>query len=242
MPRKPGTSKATSRSSTNFFLDTLKKIELCFCQIRVSQRSEINLVWLLLFIFSTGSGIKVLELAAGTGNYSIALASKYPKSTFTGLDYSEHAVKLARELQKENKVENASFVHGDGHNLPETWTASFDLVFVSMLHDLSDPPKCIEEVLRIMKPNGCFSVFENGYHSDPVDNANDISASMCYVLSMYYCLTSSLADPPHVGYGSMWGIEEIEKTLKMFPLKIQRFDSKGQYWPISSFHCTRKQS
>lgn len=163
----------------------------------------------------------VLDLGCGPGNYSCALAERFPKSTFIGLDYSSKAVQIATGIQKEKGLKNVSFVEGDAHNLPTKWTEYFDMVFVyDVLHDIPDPLTCLEQIHKVMKVDGCFSLVDMGFHSDPLDNAGDMKASMFYTISTYICLASSLTEEPHIGYGAMWGVEEIEKVLLSKNFKI----------------------
>lgn len=182
----------------------------------------------------------MLDLGCGSGNYTNALAEIFPNSTFIGLDYSSKAVELANETKKEKNLKNITFVEGDGHNLPAEWTGYFDMVFVyDTLHDMPDPFKCLEQIHRVIKDDGCFSLVDMGFHSDPIDNVGDPKAAIYYTLSMYVCLTSSLTGEPHIGYGAMWGVEEIEKALKSKKFKIEGKGSLSLIGTKAFFYCTK---
>ncbi|XP_052796210.1 S-adenosylmethionine-dependent methyltransferase Rv2258c-like [Mya arenaria] len=186
------------------------------------------------------SGIKVLDLGCGPGNYTNIIAQRFSNSTFVGLDYSETAVEMANKDKAERGLSNVTFQVGDAHNLPEDWTEGFDMVFVyDVLHDLPDPYKALKQINRILKPDGCFSLIEIGFHSDPVDNAGDMSAAMYYCCSMFICLASSMTEEPRVGYGACWGREEIQKAVLGAGFKISGDASLVVMGTKCFFFCTK---
>lgn len=107
------------------------------------------------------------------------------------------------------------------------------------LHDLPNPQRGLEELYRVLKDDGCMSLIEVGFHSDPIDNAGNFAASMFYTMGMFICLTSSLTAPPHIGYGAMWGVEEIEKTVRSKNFKISGEDCVVRVGHKVCFHCTK---
>jgi len=168
------------------------------------------------------------------------LAKLYPNSTFTGLDYSERGIDLANLTKTEKGLTNVNFVMGDGQNLPEEWKTQFDMVFVyDVIHDVPNPFKCLEQIYKVLKDEGCFCLVDVGFHSDPLDNAGDIRASMYYTLSTFICLTSSMTEEPHVGYGAMWGVEELEKALKSTNFKIEGTGAISLIGTKVFFYCTK---
>ncbi|WAQ99295.1 Y2258-like protein [Mya arenaria] len=186
------------------------------------------------------SGIKVVDLGCGPGNYTNILAQRFSNSSFVGLDYSEPAIQMANKDKAERGLSNVTFHVGDAHNLPEDWTESFDMVFVyDVLHDLPDPHKALKQINRILKPDGCFSLIEVGFHSDPVDNAGDMSAAMYYSNSTFICLASSMTGEPRVGYGACWGREEIEKAVLGAGFKISGESSLVVMGTKCFFFCTK---
>ena len=191
-------------------------------------------------LLSTEDGIRVLDLGCGTGNYTNALAERFPNSTFIGLDYSTQALSSANDTKKQKGVMNVKFVEGDAHALPKEWIGTFDMVFMNnVLHDLPDPFTCLDEIYKVMKTDGCFCLLEVGCHSDPLKNVCDATAAMNYSLSIFICLASSLVDPPHVGYGAMWGIEEIEKALTNHKFTFSKDISDSMLGPTVAFYCTK---
>ena len=174
------------------------------------------------------------------GSFSIGLAKRFPKSHFTGLEYSEKGLKIGREHAKRDDVGNISFVTGDAHNLPQTWACQFDLVFVyDVLHDLPSPHKALDEIYKVLKDDGGLSLVEIGFHSNSSDNAGNMSAAMYYSLSMLVCLPSSLSEKSREGYGACWGKEEIEKALEGTKFKLQGKSSMVIAGSKVFFYCTK---
>ena len=100
------------------------------------------------------SGSKVLEIGAGTGRYSIALAKE-------GLDVT--AVELAETnlaALKENAkgLENIRSFQGDATNLAFLSDDSFDVTLVLgpmyHLYETEEINKAIDEAIRVTKPGG----------------------------------------------------------------------------------------
>lgn len=97
----------------------------------------------------------VLDLACGIGVFTIAAARRGHR--VIGLDYSEIALRAARELAEEEGVA-CRFVHGDATKLPFD-DASFDLVIASdIIEHLFDPPlaRMFHECHRVLRPGGAF--------------------------------------------------------------------------------------
>ena len=99
-------------------------------------------------------GAKVLELGAGTGKYSIALAKEGMDVTAVELTENNLAI-----LKKNSEgIPNIKAIKGDATNLMEFGDNSFDvtLVFGPMYHlyDTIDVNKAIDEAIRVTKENG----------------------------------------------------------------------------------------
>ena len=99
------------------------------------------------------AGKRVLDIAAGTGTSSAAIAKT--GATVVGLDFSAGMVELGR--QKHPEIE---FVQGDAMKLPFD-KASFDAVTISFgLRNISEPKVALAEMLRVLKPGGRLVICE----------------------------------------------------------------------------------
>lgn len=207
------------------------------CQHAVLPIVRVPLIVLLFSLIISETGIKVLEVGCGVGTFINILADRFPKSTFTGMDYSNKALRLANTAKEQNGITNLTYTQGDAHCLPDDWTKTFDMVYMyDVLHDLPNPFKALEQIYKVLKDNGCFSLVDfGGFHSNPVDNVGNADAAMNYAGSAFICLPSSMTEEPHIGYGACWGGEEIEKSLANF--KIQGTSSLGEG---RVFFCCRK--
>lgn len=102
----------------------------------------------------TGKGAKVLELGAGTGRYSTALAKEGMDVTAVELVESNLAV------LKENGagLENLRAYQGDATDLSRFADSSFDvtLVFGPMYHlyEPDEVDRAIDEAIRVTRPGG----------------------------------------------------------------------------------------
>ena len=116
------------------------------------------------------SGDKILEIGAGTGRYSIALAKK---------GYDVTAVELVEsnlEVLKKNAegLENISAFQGDALNLGSFDDNTFDvtLLFGPMYHlyEEKDRHKALDEAIRVTKPDGVILVAFLSAHAIMMSN------------------------------------------------------------------------
>ncbi len=94
---------------------------------------------------------RVLDLACGTGDLTLALARKYPFGTVTGLDWN--AAMLARAASR-RMPGNVSFVRRD-MSRTRFRSAGFDLVTGGYaLRNAPDLAAMLKEIHRLLKPGG----------------------------------------------------------------------------------------
>lgn len=98
-------------------------------------------------------GKKVLDMGCGSGRYTIAL-SKLGAKHVIGFDLGEKAISRARDLVQKLELDNISFQVGNFHQLPFE-NESFDFVYANgTLHHSTSIKKGLEEIKRILKPQG----------------------------------------------------------------------------------------
>jgi SAM-dependent methyltransferase len=117
------------------------------------------------------SGMNILDLASGTGEPAISLASRVGfEGHVTALDLSSDLLAIAAERAQQRGVKNFSTQQADAHQLPFP-DQSFDLVtsrFGVMF--FQDCERALREVIRVLKPGAqaCFLAwgpFEQPYWS-----------------------------------------------------------------------------
>jgi len=98
------------------------------------------------------AGAKVLDCAAGTGEFSLAAAEKAASVLCT--DLSRPMLDRAAAKAKRRGLTNVSFALRDVTALPDPG-GSFDAVIAAnVLHLLTQPEKALSELWRVTKPGG----------------------------------------------------------------------------------------
>jgi demethylmenaquinone methyltransferase/2-methoxy-6-polyprenyl-1,4-benzoquinol methylase len=96
------------------------------------------------------AGERILDIAAGTGTSSAALAKS--GAHIVAADFSEGMIRVGRERHAGNP--NIEFVQADATALPFT-DAEFDAVTISFgLRNVVEPKKALAEFYRVTKPGG----------------------------------------------------------------------------------------
>ncbi|MBN9613628.1 MAG: class I SAM-dependent methyltransferase [Actinobacteria bacterium] len=101
-------------------------------------------------------GMRVLDLAAGTGTASAAIAAH--GAHVTAADFSEGMLEVGRERNAGNAL--IDFVFADATDLPFA-DDSFDAATISFgLRNVTDPRRAIAEMRRVVKPGGRIVICE----------------------------------------------------------------------------------
>jgi len=102
----------------------------------------------------------VLEIGPGPGYYSPAVAKAIPEGKLTLMDIQIEMLDMAKKRINEKGLKNVEYIQGDACLLP-CESESFDVVFlVSVLGEIPDQKKCLQEIKRVLKPDGLLSVTE----------------------------------------------------------------------------------
>lgn len=114
------------------------------------------------------AGAKVLDIACGTGDFSIAIAKKTDASV-TGLDLSEGMLKVMDEkVRKEGLQDRISTLKGDCENLPFE-DCSFDCVTIGFgIRNFEHRETALREILRVLRPDGKLIILELSIPQNPV--------------------------------------------------------------------------
>ncbi len=108
------------------------------------------------FLPHLSSGMNLLDCGSGMGSITIGLAKRVNPGEVFGIDISESQAEQATQLARNEGVENVEFGQGDVYSL-DFPSESFDAVFAhTLLEHLAKPEIAIEEIYRILKPNGVF--------------------------------------------------------------------------------------
>jgi demethylmenaquinone methyltransferase / 2-methoxy-6-polyprenyl-1,4-benzoquinol methylase len=104
-------------------------------------------------IISPKSGMKILDIAAGTGSSSVPFAKA--GAEVIALDFSQGMIEAGKRRNPE-----ITFVQGDALNLPFD-KDQFDVTTISFgLRNTVDTSKALKEALRVTKPGGRIAICE----------------------------------------------------------------------------------
>jgi SAM-dependent methyltransferase len=154
-------------------------------------------------------GMKVLDVACGTGN--LALPAARVGAVVTGVDIAPNLVEQARENARREGLK-AQFDEGDAEALPYN-DASFDVV-VTMFGAMFAPrPELVAaELKRVCRPGGVIAM------------ANWTPTG--FIGKMFKTMTSHVAPPTGMPSPVLWGVEETVR--ERFGEGISKLEAKPQ--------------
>lgn len=120
----------------------------------------------LIDAIAPGPGMRILDVATGTGLVAFALAAR--GAEVVGLDQSEAMLGGARtRLQRTPELAGRlQFVLGEAEALPFEAGAFDALSFTYLLRYVDDPAGTMRELARVVKPGGRIAMVEFGVPSD----------------------------------------------------------------------------
>src|ERR1039457_5275109 len=107
-------------------------------------------------------GMKVLDLASGTGEPAISLAERVgPQGSVAAVDQSAELLEIAAERARNKKLANLTTQQADAHTLPfadknfDLATCRFGVMF------FADAKQALTELRRVLKPGAraCFAAW-----------------------------------------------------------------------------------
>lgn len=122
----------------------------------------------LKHILSGDRQLDILDLACGTGDFSIAMA-KTGKCKVMGVDLSENMLEVMKEkVGKLGLEDSISMKVGDGENL-DFQDNTFDRVTIAFgIRNFEDKQKGLREMLRVLKPGGKLVILELSLPENPI--------------------------------------------------------------------------
>ncbi len=112
-------------------------------------------------IKDAGEAPRVLDVACGTGDFSIAIAKALGKGNVIGVDISKEMLEVMRGKVLKNKLEDIVKQEvGDGEDL-RFEDSSFDRVVNAFgIRNFENREKGLKEALRVLKPGGRLVILE----------------------------------------------------------------------------------
>jgi len=164
------------------------------------------------------NGIEVADVGCGSGYAVNLMAATFPRSRFTGFDFSGPGIAAARAEAERDGLANARFEERDAANLGET--ARFDFITTfDAIHDQARPDLVLAGIAAALRPGGVYLCVDTSSSSLLSENLGHPLGPFMYTVSTMHCMTVSLADGG-MGLGTMWG----EQTARLM-LAVAGFTS-----------------
>ena len=126
----------------------------------------------------------VLDIACGTGDISLMLATELPQAKVIGFDFSEKMLEVARSraiairpsawVYQDGRIvsqRKLQFVEGNAMALPFN-DGSFDVVTISFgLRNMADYEQVVAEAFRVLSSGGAFFCLDASYPTTPGINS-----------------------------------------------------------------------
>lgn len=156
------------------------------------------------------AGIDVLDVGCGSGRAILAMARRFPRSRFTGVDLSAQGIASARAEAVREGIANARFEVRDA---TADDGSRFDLVTAfDAVHDQADPAGLLARVASSLRDGGVFLMQDIRASARVERNLDHPLGTFLYTISCMHCMTVSLAEGG-AGLGTCWGVETAERML-----------------------------
>lgn len=105
------------------------------------------------------SPARILDSGCGFGLTLIELAKKFPSCECDGIDLSDPLLKIANNVNEREKLtKRVKFLKADVQDIPFP-NEYFDFIInLNMLHLVKEPVKMLNEIRRVLKPDGFFFI------------------------------------------------------------------------------------
>ena len=167
-----------------------------------------------------GRSREILDIACGTGDFSIAIARKLPSGgRVTGLDLSEGMLAvMRRKVEKAGLARTISCMQGDSETMPFA-DGSFDVATIAFgIRNFEHREAALQEILRVLRPGGRLVILELSIPENKL-------LRWCYNLYFMHFV-------PWIG-----GLVSGDKAAyKYLPASVQQFPGRRE-WTATMVRC-----
>ena len=156
-------------------------------------------------------GIDVADIGCGSGHALNLMAEAFPRSRFTGFDFSDTGIAAAVAEADHKGLTNVRFEKRDAAMLGETARFDFITTFDSV-HDQARPDLVLAGIAQALRPGGTYLCVDIAASSKLSENLDHPMGPFGYTISCMHCMTVSLADGG-MGLGTMWGEQKAQEML-----------------------------
>ncbi|HEY7043977.1 MAG TPA: class I SAM-dependent methyltransferase [Nocardioidaceae bacterium] len=153
---------------------------------------------------------RILDVGAGGGWSSIALAKAYPNARVDGIDVDAPSVEMATQNAADAGLsDRVSFGLGDAGSLGDS--AAYDAAFAfECVHDMPRPVEVLAAVRGAVKPDGAVIVMDEAVADEFTAPGDDVERLM-YGFSVFVCLPDGMSSQPSVGTGTVMRRSTLER-------------------------------
>ena len=157
------------------------------------------------------AGATVADIGCGLGASTILLAQEYRNSRFSGSDYHDRSIEMARKHAGDQgvadrvsfEVASASTFSGSGYDL----AATFDC-----LHDMGDPLAAAAHIRQSLAPDGTWLIVEPMAADELAGNLNPVGR-VYYGFSTFLCVPNALSQDGGYALGAQAGEAAIRRVV-----------------------------
>jgi SAM-dependent methyltransferase len=156
-------------------------------------------------------GIDVADVGCGSGHALNVMAESFPASRFAGFDIADEALDTGRKEAAERGLTNVRFERRDA---ARGLDGEFDLITtIDSVHDQARPDLALAGIAAAVRPGGKYLMIDIRGYPTVEENRELPFASWMYAVSLFHCMTVSLAEPGGMGLGTMWGRATARRML-----------------------------
>jgi 2-polyprenyl-3-methyl-5-hydroxy-6-metoxy-1,4-benzoquinol methylase len=157
------------------------------------------------------AGADVADIGCGSGHAVNVMASAFPASRFTGIDFSDEGLAAARAEASRLGLDNAAFTARDVADLDAA--ESYDVITAfDAIHDQAEPAVVLRNIYQALRPGGILLMIDVKASSEVQENIGAPMATYKYTVSTMHCMSVSLA-LDGAGLGTCWGRQLAESML-----------------------------
>jgi 2-polyprenyl-3-methyl-5-hydroxy-6-metoxy-1,4-benzoquinol methylase len=175
----------------------------------------------------TSGGVRIADLACGSGWSTIALARAYPAVAVDGYDADEASIQEARRNAEAAGVAGrVAFQVADVAEIAERGYA-FACIF-DALHDMSQPVPVLAACRELLAAGGCLLLMEPRVQDEFGAPGDELERFM-YAISVLHCLPVGMAEQPSAATGTVMRAGTLERYAEAAGLKATVLDVEHRF-------------
>lgn len=157
------------------------------------------------------AGGRAADVGCGLGASTILMAKSYPKSQFSGFDYHDKSIEMAKKRAQEAGVGDR--IHFEVAKAKDYPGKDYDFVtFFDCLHDMGDPAGASAHVHSTLKKDGTWMIVEPIAGDKIEDNLHPIGRAF-YGASTLLCTPGSLSQEVGLALGAQAGEKRLREVV-----------------------------